>query len=50
MLTRDSGLCEAYVNGRLTEPLSGLRFDSGRFTYLASGLTGLIHLPAAAGQ
>ena len=25
-------------------------FDSSYFPYLASGLTGLIHLPAAAGQ
>nr|DAE76222.1 MAG TPA: hypothetical protein [Caudoviricetes sp.]DAO51068.1 MAG TPA: hypothetical protein [Caudoviricetes sp.] len=34
MLTRESGLCGMYVNGRLTGSRSGFRFDSGRSAYL----------------
>nr|DAO63454.1 MAG TPA: hypothetical protein [Caudoviricetes sp.] len=30
MLTRESGLCGMYVNGRLIGSLPGFRFDSGR--------------------
>ena len=34
LLTRESGLCGMYVNGRLTGSLPGFRFDSGRSAYL----------------
>nr|DAF60260.1 MAG TPA: hypothetical protein [Siphoviridae sp. ctqK313] len=30
LLTRESGLCGMYVNGRLTGSRPGFRFDSGR--------------------